>query len=117
MVLKKPLEHLKDEIELRNFRVYWLPDNLSKDDWRGLVADRAIVTDDPEEYLPELSELCCRVIDISRISELPAPELADYIYFAWVDLKLRDQASCHVILRKKENPRLFYARGVNRVEE
>ena len=117
ILLVKGLEHLEEEIERRNLRAYSLPYNLSGDDWRAFIADRAIVADDPEEYLWDLPELSYRLIDISRISDLPAPELADRIYFAWVDLGLRSQAACHVVLKKQGKSTLTYPRGVDRIDE
>ena len=117
ILLVKGLEHLEEEIERRNLRAYSLPYNLSGDDWRAFIADRAIVADDPEEYLWDLPELSYRLIDISRISDLPAPELADRIYFAWVDLGLRSQAACHVVLKKQGTATLIYPRGVDRIDE
>jgi hypothetical protein len=117
MLLVKGLEHLKEELERRNLRAYSLPYNLSGDDWRAFIADRAIVTDEPEEYLWDLSELSYRLIDISRISDLPASALADRIYFAWVDLGLRSQAACHVVLKKLGTSTLTYPYGVDRIDE
>ena len=89
---------------------------MSPTDWWAFVADRPIVTDDPEKYFSALSLFGCRVIDIGEIKNLPPPELADRIYFAWVDLKLREQHSCHVILRKDGTTALTYTYGMDLIE-
>ena len=117
VILETGLEHLQTEIRHRNLGAYPIPENLPEDDWWAFIGERAIVTDHPEKYLSELSALCCRVLDISRVKDLPAPELADRIYRCWVDLKLRDQASCHVILWKQGSPTLSYSHELDRIDE
>jgi hypothetical protein len=117
LVLENSLSHLATEINRRNLSTYLLPKGLSEKDWWVFAGDRTIVTDSPEEYLSVLSLLNCRVIDVSRVMDLSPPEVADRIYLAWTDLKLREQASCHVVLKKEGAAGFFYAHQLDRIEE
>jgi len=118
LVLEAGLDYLKGELGWRNLGAYPIPNELSKDDGLAFVADRAMVTNHPEKYVPgELASACCCVIDISQIAHLTPPEVADRIYLAWVSLGLRHQLSCYVILKEEGEPDFSYSSELDQIPQ